>query len=77
MTRHRIHSANHGGACFHGVDRNGWLSRKKKMVDQQENVGAGRFRRVKERKRQMTHLWDEQKICCHGTLVLNILGALY
>lgn len=36
-------------------------------------LGADRFGGVKERKGQMTHWWDEQKLCCHGTFVLNIL----
>lgn len=36
-------------------------------------LGADRFGGVKERKGQMTHWWDEQKLYCHGTFVLNIL----
>lgn len=46
---------------------------KKRWQTNERTLGADRFGKVKERKGQMTHLWDEQKMGCHRTFVLNIL----
>lgn len=46
---------------------------EKRWWTNERTLGADRFGKVKERKGQMTHLWDEQKVGCHSTFILSIL----